>query len=395
MMTRAIRATGALAVRHPWLTVVGLAVMLSLGGFAVAVSGLMPLRASTGHWAVTRWLLVFSKERSIVTHSALIDAPPLDGRARLVRGAAHYDRGCSPCHGSVLGRIPRVAEAMLPPPPYLPPRVSRWSPAQLFYLVKHGLKFTGMPAWPAAGRDDEVWDVVAFLRALPGMGADDYRRLASAAAAAGNAQDDLRALGDTEPVDREAPDVIRDSCAQCHGMDGAGRDDAFPVLAAQRAEYMENALRAYRDRRRHSGVMGAVAANLSDAEAAAAARYYAGLSRIDKRVSPSAASIERGREIAAHGLQARKVPACIECHGPSAVPKNPAYPILAGQPAAYLRLQLLLLQQGARGGSEYVHLMRSFVGRLHAEEIAALAEYFSSIAPVMPPPLARRAEEQP
>ena len=385
MITRAVQTTGALAARYPWLTVAGLALILSLGGFAVAVSGLMPLRASSGHWAVTRWLLVFSKERSIVTHSALIDAPPLDERARRVRGAAHYDRGCSPCHGSVLGRIPRVAEAMLPPPPYLPPRVSRWSPEQLFYIVKHGLKFTGMPAWPAAGRDDEVWDVVAFLQALPGMNGSEYRRLASGATSPRMAEDDLRALGGTEPAEREAPDVIRDSCAQCHGMDGAGRDDAFPVLAAQRAEYMENALRAYRDRRRHSGVMGSAAANLSDAEAAAAARYYAAQPRTQRRTLPSTARGERGRDIATRGLETRKIPACIECHGPAAVPKNPAYPILAGQPAAYLRLQLLLLQQGARGGSEYVHLMRSFVGRLQTDEIADLAEYFSSIDPVMAP----------
>jgi cytochrome c553 len=173
-------------------------------------------------------------------------------------------------------------------------------------------------------------------------------------------------------------------------MDGAGRDDAFPVLAAQRAAYMGGALLAYRDRRRHSGIMGAATANLSDAEAAAAARYYAALPRTERGVSPSAAPVERGREIAERGVEARKIPACIECHGPSAVPKNPAYPILAGQPADYLRQQLLLLQQGTRGGSEYAHLMRSFVGRLHADEIAALAEYFSSIGPVTRPPLERR-----
>ena len=56
-------------------------------------------------------------------------------------------------------------------------QVSRWNPEELLYLVKHGIKFTGMPAWTALQRDDEVWAVVAFLRALPGMDADDYARL--------------------------------------------------------------------------------------------------------------------------------------------------------------------------------------------------------------------------
>jgi cytochrome c553 len=158
---------------------------------------------------------------------------------------------------------------------------------------------------------------------------------------------------------------------------------------------MEGALRAYRDGRRHSGVMGAVAANLSDAEAAAAARYYAALPRTERSTSLSAAPVEHGLEIAARGMAARKIPACIECHGPSAVPKNPAYPILAGQPADYLRRQLLLLQQGARGGSEYVHLMRSFVVRLHEDEIVAVAAYFSSIDPVVRPLPEPLAEERP
>ena len=56
---------------------------------------------------------------------------------------------------------------MLPQPPYLGTVVEKRSPQQLFYVIKHGIKFTGMPAWPAQSRDDEVWSVVAFLLELP------------------------------------------------------------------------------------------------------------------------------------------------------------------------------------------------------------------------------------
>jgi Cytochrome C oxidase, cbb3-type, subunit III len=72
---------------------------------------------------------------------------------------------------------------MTPPPPYLPPRIPKWEPNELFYIVKHGIKFTGMPAWPALDRDDEVWAMVAFLRQFPKLDADEYRRLAQGEAA--------------------------------------------------------------------------------------------------------------------------------------------------------------------------------------------------------------------
>jgi cytochrome c553 len=371
------RALGA-AGRHPGLALAVLAAAAAFGGLAVAAAGVIPLRASAGHWAVTNWLLHFAMERSVVTHSLLIEAPPLDDPARAIRGATHYERGCRSCHGSVLGRTPRVAEAMLPPPPYLPPRVSRWSPEQLFYIVKHGIKFTGMPAWPAPRRDDEVWDVVAFLLALPRLDAGAYRELTVGGSNASGGGG-LAALPRAVPERGRGLELIRDACASCHGLDGAGRDGAFPVLAGQQGEYMTRALHAYHDGRRHSGVMEPVAASLSDSDVADATRYYAGLPRRSREAASSAASIARGRALAARGVRSRRIPACIECHGPSAVPTNPAYPILAGQPAGYLRQQLLLLQQGRRGGSEYAHLMQPIARRLRAEEIADLAEYFSSV----------------
>jgi cytochrome c553 len=379
MIVRAIREAGRLTAGRPWMTAAILVAAFAIAGLAVAASGVIPVRASAGHWAVTEWLVHFAKERSVVTHSIFIEAPPLDDWAGRVRGAAHYDRGCSPCHGSVGGRTPRVPEAMLPPPPYLPPLVTRWSPEQLFYIVKHGLKLTGMPAWPATGRDDEVWDVVAFLQTLPRLDTESYRQLARGTSGhVGGGNDDLPPLRYAAAEDRSTPDVVRAICAPCHGLDGGGRGGAFPVLAAQKADYMALALRAYRDSRRHSGVMEPVAVGLSESEAAGAVGYYAALPR-PRAAASAAESVERGQAIAARGLPERKIPPCVECHGPSLLPKNPAYPVLAGQPAQYLARQLLLLQRRARGGSEYVHLMQAFASRLREAEIAAVAAYFSSV----------------
>ena len=150
---------------------------LAIGGFLIAASGIVPIKASSGHWAITEWFLHFAMRRSIATQSLGIEAPALDEPGLVLKGAGHYETGCAPCHGSPQ-RPPTFAEAMTPRPPHLPPRLSEWSPDDLFYVVKHGVKFTGMPGWPALRRDDEVWAMVAFLRKLPSLGAEEYRWLA-------------------------------------------------------------------------------------------------------------------------------------------------------------------------------------------------------------------------
>src|SRR5690606_30483543 len=148
-----------------WLVRVGLALpLLALAGFLVAASGIIPIKASSGHWAITEWFLEFSMSRSVATHSLGIKTPPLDDPALILKGAGHYENGCMPCHGSPALPYPRVAWSMTPPPPNLTRSISEWKPKELFYIVKHGVKFTGMPAWPSQVRDDEVWAMVAFLR---------------------------------------------------------------------------------------------------------------------------------------------------------------------------------------------------------------------------------------
>jgi cytochrome c553 len=72
------------------------------------------------------------------------------------------------------------------------------------------------------------------------------------------------------------------------------------------------------------------------------------------------------------------VPACLECHGPAAAPKNPAYPKLAGQHADYLRGQLRLMRSRQRGGSEYIELMHTFVDRLTDQQIDDVTAYFAA-----------------
>jgi cytochrome c553 len=231
-----------------------------------------------------------------------------------------------------------------------------------------------MPAWPAQQRDDEVWAMVAFLRRLPQLDATAYRRLTDAEPTETSAQPGLPDLGD------KAPAIVRDLCWRCHGVHGTGKG-AFPSLAGQRAEYLYGSLRAFRDNERFSATMSEIAAKLSDKDMWEIAAYYAALPAKRPEAVADSASVARGRTIAAGGFPDRDIPRCAECHGPTAVPKNPAYPVLAAQDVAYLTSQLVLLQERRRGGTPNVELMHVFVNSLGRNEILDVARYFASLSP--------------
>ena len=51
----------------------------------------------------------------------------------------------------------------------------RWEPRELYWVTKHGIKMSGMPAWEYHLRDEEIWAVVAFVTTLPAMSAQDFK----------------------------------------------------------------------------------------------------------------------------------------------------------------------------------------------------------------------------
>lgn len=370
-----MRGWAEVVVRYPWLALGAAAVLALVGGLLVAASGIMPITASSGHWPITEWFLHFSMRRSVATHALLVPSPPpdLDQTRRVLAGAGHFETGCRPCHGAPGDALPPIPRAMTPHPPALSERVPTWNARQLFYIVKHGVKFTGMPAWPSLVREDEVWSMVAFLRRLPALSEAEYDGIVRGG---GTALTEM--FAGTMP-EATPPDIVVEVCARCHGVDGRGRGEgAFPKLAGQRLEYLERTMRAYAIGQRHSGIMQPLVSGLTDDAQRAALQYYAGLPAPDVPASPATDAARRGEAIARNGDPARDVPSCADCHGPNRHEVNPAYPKLAGQYGAYIVQQLKLMQSRHRGGSEYVQIMHTFVDRLTPEQIEDVAAYFSA-----------------
>jgi len=341
------------------------AVVAGFIGLVVLISGVVPIKASSGHWPVTRWILNFAKHRSVATYSAPLEAPVLSDPVLVQKGAGAYENNCRVCHGSPDLPHPPVAQHMLPRPPYLPEAVSEWDAEGLFHIVKHGLKFTGMPAWPSQQRDDEVWAVVAFLLEFQKLDQKSYRSLVGTDAAA--------EFG-------EAFDEVLRHCESCHGPQGLGRGlGAAPRLAGQKVDYLYASLSAFARRERFSGIMQPVAARLNEDQMRRLAQHYADLPRhMPTATTVTAAAIQRGEKIAHEGIRAQRVPACSSCHGHSG-PRNPLYPELSGQYANYLALQLKLFQREHRGGTPYAHLMRHVAPLLNEEQIQDVALYYESL----------------
>ena len=358
----------------PWLwRGAGLLVGLAVLGLLFLWSGIIRIPASTGHWDITAWTLHFAMRQSVRTWSAGITPPAdLDAPYRVRIGAGHYATGCAPCHGAPGEAPSAITEQMTPHPPTLGSKIPRWTDDELFYVVRHGIKYTGMPAWPVAHRDDEVWSMVAFLRQLPELPAADYRNLA-------HGEPDLPIAG-LPPLSDPQPLPALADCARCHGRDGAGRgQQAFPRLDLHHEPYLREALMSYARGERTSGIMQAATDGLDGSTLDALARHYAGAPLTAAAVAGTAAA-ERGRAIALHGLPEQRVPACAHCHGPDRTADNPLFPHLAGQPAWYLKTQLELFREGHRGGGRYAPVMTQVAKALKPQQIDDLAAFYSGSA---------------
>lgn len=356
--------------------------ILAVVGFLLVWSGVYSVAASRGHFPGFKMFLEFAMRSSVRTHALGIEIPNLEEQALIERGAGHFQGGCAPCHGAP-GRPPSsIVRAMLPEPPDLGATVPTWKANELFWIVKNGLKYTGMPSWAAEQRDDEVWAVVAFLRRLPNTSAAEYQALANLEPR--QQETPIRSLAQGGPVGTGLA-----ACSRCHGLDGAGRPSgAFPRLDIQTPDYLLLQLEAYADGTRHSGIMQPVAAELEKAEMRRLADYYSSKSSVlQEKPSTGVETLrELGEKLAMVGLPEQGIPACLSCHTEDPAARDPLYPALAGQYASHTIQQLELYKTGRRRATPAAVIMAVIAERLTAEHIKAVSVYLSSLPPARAEP---------
>jgi cytochrome c553 len=348
--------------------------VLAAAAMLLITAGVYNVSARAGHWPLTAWFLHFIMRQSARTHSLGIEVPPLEDPRMVIRGATYFAVGCAACHGEPGAPFTPIVRYMTPEAPDLAPLIEHWETHELFWIVDNGIKYTGMPAWAAAHRPDEVWSMVAFLKRLPKLDAATYRKLAF------------------EPAPDLEPSLIRlaadetgtralEQCVRCHGYDGMGNETgAFPYLAGQQQAYLYASLKSYAANRRASGIMQPIAAGLDDAVIRELAQYFA---TVTPRLAPTPGEMPdadpaRGAATALNGIARKGVPACRHCHGPGRTAGHPAFPRLQGQGYDYLVTQLALWRDGVRGGSVYAPLMTEIANGLDDRELRDVAAYYAS-----------------
>jgi len=142
-------------------------------------AGAYDVAADEPHWKVTQSVMEKVRSASVERRSAHIEVPQLGDATLITSGAGNYDAMCAGCHLKPGVAATEMSRGLYPTPPNFTTRPPG-DDAAAFWVIKHGIKMSGMPAWGQSMEDEYIWGLVAFLKELPDMSANRYRELVEA-----------------------------------------------------------------------------------------------------------------------------------------------------------------------------------------------------------------------
>jgi mono/diheme cytochrome c family protein len=157
-------------------------VLLVLGAAAAFVvqTGRVPVAATTPPDVVDR-VAVTAKFKAVLRGGDRLQVTLPADPASVARGREHYVEYCLPCHGAPGVKAAEFAEGMNPRPPDIDGPLQVYSDAQLFWVIKNGLRATGMPGFGVNHQDEEIAAIAAFVRRTPHLTPEERQALAAAA----------------------------------------------------------------------------------------------------------------------------------------------------------------------------------------------------------------------
>lgn len=158
-------------------TLLLLAVAGALGAWLFMMSGFYNISSTSQHLPFVYRFLEKGMHQSVRYHAAKIETPPLDDPQMILRGAALYQRSCVQCHGAPGVAPDGIGMGMQPVPGPLVDADNKWEARELYWIVRHGIKMSGMPAWEYRMSEAQLWETVAFMQQLPHMQPEEYRRM--------------------------------------------------------------------------------------------------------------------------------------------------------------------------------------------------------------------------
>lgn len=151
-------------------------ILLVLGAVLFVFSGMYDIAATEDHTTVGQWALHQTLHNSVAARTNGIDVPKLDDESIVRRGARAYDTLCAACHLKPGQDSSLIRTGLNPTPPALA-EGGHQDPARQFWIIKNGIRMTGMPAWGPTHDDEALWEITAFLQQLPGLSEDEYASL--------------------------------------------------------------------------------------------------------------------------------------------------------------------------------------------------------------------------
>lgn len=215
----------ALLSRRALVNIAVGALMLLAMGFALVWFGFYNVAADDPHIRPMYAFLETVRDRSIARRAGAIEVPTLTDEAAIVQGAGNYDAMCTGCHLKPGAAPTELSRGLYPAPPNL--TLAAPDPARAFWVVKHGVKASGMPAWGASMDDAYIWNMVAFLQVLPSLDAAGYAAMVerSGGHSHGGGETDGHAQVDAAPEPALSTHVHGDGSTHVHA-DGSAAPGA-------------------------------------------------------------------------------------------------------------------------------------------------------------------------
>jgi mono/diheme cytochrome c family protein len=164
------------------VTLLVLAVVVLVGGYFYIHSGLYDVAATAGSRGFLDQIAHQVSDSSVERHARGIQPPPLGDPAQLKTGALHYQEMCATCHGAPGIKMSEIGAGLNPTPPNLIRSTRDMSAAEVYWIVKNGIRMTGMPAFGPTHDEATLWAITAFVKQLPTMTPQQYQALAPAPA---------------------------------------------------------------------------------------------------------------------------------------------------------------------------------------------------------------------
>ncbi len=150
--------------------------ILAVGAGAFIWSGMYNIGADEPHWMPTMMAVNTLRERSIASRMANVKVPDLNDPKLIAAGVEDYSGMCTGCHLAPGVSDTEIRPGLYPMPPDLTTIGSK-DPKRTFWIIKHGIKMSAMPAWGKTHTDEQIWSMVAFIQKLPGMTPAQYAAL--------------------------------------------------------------------------------------------------------------------------------------------------------------------------------------------------------------------------